>query len=102
MVAVFTFVQYLEANLIFPKVVATQIKVSTWATLIAIVAGGLLWGVSGMILFIPFVGILKIVSDNIPELEALRILLGRGEKNKVPKATELQGPQIRDQIARHL
>lgn len=101
-VAVFTFVQYLEANLIFPKVVATQIKVSTWATLIAIVAGGLLWGVSGMILFIPFVGILKIVSDNIPELEALRILLGRGEKNKVTKATELQGPQIRDQIARHL
>jgi predicted PurR-regulated permease PerM len=81
-VAIFTFVQYLEANLIFPKVVATQLKVSTWITLIAIFAGGLLWGVSGMILFIPFVGILKIVSDNIPEWEALTILLGRGNKNK--------------------
>ena len=76
-VAVFTFVQYLEANLIFPKVVATQLKVSTWATLIAIIAGGIIWGVSGMILFIPFVGILKIVSDYIPEWEALNILLGR-------------------------
>jgi predicted PurR-regulated permease PerM len=82
-IAVFTFVQYLEANLIFPKVVATQLKVSTWITLIAIFAGGLLWGISGMILFIPFVGILKIVSDNIPEWEALSILLGRGKKEQV-------------------
>jgi predicted PurR-regulated permease PerM len=86
-IAIFTFVQYLEANLIFPKVVATQLKVSTWATLIAIVAGGLLWGVSGMILFIPFLGILKIVSENIPEWEALNILLSRGKKDKVsPKS----------------
>lgn len=102
-VAVFTFVQYLEANLIFPKVVATQLKVSTWATLVAIVAGGLLWGVSGMILFIPFIGILKILSDHIPEWEALKILLGRGEKSKplnVPPA--LQGPQIREEVARNL
>lgn len=76
-VAVFAFVQYLEANLIFPKVVATQLKVSTWATLVAIVAGGLLWGVSGMILFIPFLGILKIISDYVPELEPVKILLGR-------------------------
>jgi predicted PurR-regulated permease PerM len=103
-IAIFTFVQYLEANVIFPKVVATQIKVSTWATLVAIVAGGLLWGVSGMILFIPFIGILKIISDNIPEWEALNILLGRGDKNKVENAkpAELKGPQIRNEIARNL
>lgn len=82
-VGVFTFVQYLEANLIFPKVVATQLKVSTWATLVAIIAGGVVWGISGMILFIPFAGILKIVSDHIPEWEALNILLSRGKKEKV-------------------
>ncbi len=76
-VGVFAFVQYLEANLIFPKVVAAQLKVSTWATLVAIIAGGLLWGVSGMILFIPFVGILKIVLDYIPSWKPLSILLTR-------------------------
>lgn len=81
-VAIFTFVQYLEANVIFPRVVATQLNLSTWATLVAIIAGGILWGVSGMILFIPFVGILKIVSDFIPEWEALNILLRRREISK--------------------
>lgn len=76
-IGVFTFVQYLEANIIFPKVVATQLKVSTWATLVAIFAGGLLWGVAGMILFIPFAGILKIVLDYIPSLKPINIVLGR-------------------------
>lgn len=76
-VAVFAFVQYLEANVIFPRVVASQLKVSTWATLVAIVTGGLLWGVSGMILFIPFLGIFKIILDYIPEWEAINILLKR-------------------------
>lgn len=81
-VAVFAFVQYLEANVIFPKVVATQLNVSTWATLVAIIAGGILWGVSGMILFIPFVGMFKIISDHIPEWEGLNILLSRTRKKK--------------------
>jgi predicted PurR-regulated permease PerM len=76
-VAVLAFVQYLEANVIFPRVVASQLKVSTWATLVAIIVGGILWGVSGMILFIPFVGILKIVADNVPEWQPLKILLDR-------------------------
>lgn len=76
-VAVFAFVQYLEANIIFPKVVGAQLNVSTWATLVAIIAGGILWGVSGMILFIPFAAIIKIVSDHIGELKPLNILLDR-------------------------
>jgi len=76
-IGVFSFVQYLEANIIFPKVVAAQLKVSTWATLVAIIAGGLLWGVSGMILFIPFIGILKIITDNLDGYKALNVLLSR-------------------------
>ena len=76
-VAVFAFVQYLEANVIFPRMVASQLKVSTWATLVAILTGGILWGISGMILFIPFVGILKLLLDHIPEWEPVRILLKR-------------------------
>ncbi len=42
-IGVFSFVQYLEANIIFPKVVAAQLNVSTWATLVAILAGGIIW-----------------------------------------------------------
>src|SRR5665647_2293168 len=76
-IAVFSFVQYLEANVIFPKVVGTQLNVSTLAMLVAVIAGGIIWGVAGMVLFIPFVAILKIISDNIEEWKPINLLLGR-------------------------
>lgn len=76
-IAIFAFVQYLEANVIFPKVVGAQLNVSTLVVLIAIFLGGIIWGVAGMILFIPFVAILKIIADNIIEWKPLSLLLGR-------------------------
>lgn len=81
-IGVFAFVQYLEANVIFPKVVGTQLNVSTWSTLVAIIIGGILWGVAGMILFIPLVAILKIISDNVEQLRAINILLNRNPGSK--------------------
>jgi predicted PurR-regulated permease PerM len=81
-IIVFSVVQYLEANIIYPRVVGKQLNVSTWAILVTIIAGTILWGLSGMILFVPFVGILKIFSDHIPELKPLNILLSRTEKAK--------------------
>lgn len=76
-ILVFVFVQYLEGNVIFPKVVGRQLDLSTWATLVAIITGGIIWGVAGMILFIPLIAILKIVAQNIPEWEPLYVLLNR-------------------------
>jgi predicted PurR-regulated permease PerM len=88
-VAVFTFVQYLENSVIFPKVVGQQLNVSTWTILVALLAGGLLWGVSGMVLFMPFVAILKIISDNIEEWKPLNILLSRMPRKKTIENSSL-------------
>ena len=78
-IAVFAFVQYLEANIIFPRIVGKQLNISTWVTLAAVIAGGILWGVSGMILFIPLVAILKLITDDIPEMEAINVLIRRND-----------------------
>ena len=76
-ILIFTIVQYFEANVIFPRVVGAQLNISTWSTLVGIFAGTILWGVSGMILFIPFLGILKIFTGEIEELSPINILLSR-------------------------
>jgi predicted PurR-regulated permease PerM len=75
-VAIFAFVQYLEANLIFPLAVSSRLKINALVTIVAIFAGGIIWGVSGMILFIPFLGILKLVADRTPSLKTLSVVLG--------------------------
>jgi predicted PurR-regulated permease PerM len=77
-VGVFVFVQYLEANIIFPWAVGRRLEMNTLATLVVIVMGGILWGASGMILFVPFAAILKLIADRMTgrEWKAVAGLLG--------------------------
>ncbi|WP_018477299.1 AI-2E family transporter [Pontibacter roseus] len=83
-VIVFSVVQYLEANLIFPWAVSYRLQVNMLFTLLAIVAGGILWGASGMILFVPFLAILKLIADKHRELRPLSLLLGSHVKQPKP------------------
>lgn len=75
-IAVFGIVQILEANLIFPLAVGNRLKMNALMTLIVIISGGIVWGASGMILFLPFAGIIKLIADQIDSLKPLAILLG--------------------------
>jgi len=75
-VVLFSFVQYLEANLIFPLAVSNRLKINALVTLVAIILGGVVWGVAGMILFVPFLAIAKLITDNSPRLKTWSTLLG--------------------------
>lgn len=75
-IVVFGIVQILEANLIFPLAVSNRLKMNALITLIIIITGGIIWGVSGMILFLPFAGILKLVADQVDQLKPAAVLLG--------------------------
>lgn len=75
-IAVFAFVQLLEAYLIFPLSVGKRLKINTLTVFLMIVLGGMLWGAAGMILFIPLVSILKLIADKSPRLRYLSELLG--------------------------
>ena|SRR5688572_14501918 len=75
-IGIFAFVQYLEANVIFPFAVSSRLNVNTLVMLIAIFIGGILWGLAGMILFVPFVGIAKLIADHNPKWKTLSMILG--------------------------
>ena len=75
-IGVFAFVQYLEANVIFPLAVSNRLNVNTLVMLVAIFAGSILRGLAGMILFVPFVGIAKLIADHNPEWRTASMILG--------------------------
>jgi predicted PurR-regulated permease PerM len=79
-VLVFALVQYLEANFIFPFAVSTRLRINTLATIVFIIAGGIIWGAAGMILFVPFMAMLKLVSDRMPGMSVISTLLGENTK----------------------
>lgn len=78
-IAIFGLVQLLEANIIFPKAVGNRLQINTLAIIIMIIAGGIIWGGSGMILFIPFASIAKLIADRSQSLKGLAMFLGNGK-----------------------
>jgi len=62
--------------------VSSKLNVNTLMTIVAILLGGVIWGSSGMILFIPFMGILKLIADRMPGWEPVAHLLGGSETKK--------------------
>jgi predicted PurR-regulated permease PerM len=81
-IGIFSFVQYLEANVIFPVAVSNRLNVNTLTMLVAIFVGGILWGMAGMILFVPFVGIAKLIADHNPKWKTISMILGTENKSE--------------------
>ncbi|WP_428656271.1 AI-2E family transporter [Runella sp.] len=69
-------VQFVDNNLIVPKIVGSKVKVNALVSIVVVLIGGALWGVSGMFLSIPLVGILKVVFDRIDPLKPFGYLIG--------------------------
>ncbi len=69
-------VQFLEGNFLTPKIIGGEVSLNPLAAILSLVAGGFVWGLSGMILFIPLAAILKIVCQNYTELEPIAGLMG--------------------------
>ncbi|RJE74714.1 AI-2E family transporter [Reichenbachiella sp. MSK19-1] len=84
-VAMFWFVQFLEGNFLNPKIVGGNLNINAFFSILSLIAGGLLWGIPGMILFLPMVAILKVVCSYYTELKPVALLLGDSEeKNSHP------------------
>ncbi|MFI5196577.1 MAG: AI-2E family transporter [Chitinophagales bacterium] len=77
-------VHVLDANILFPRIVGGRVKMNPFITIIAVIVGELLWGVPGMFLFIPIIGIIKLVCERVEGLEAWGLLIGVEEVEKKP------------------
>jgi predicted PurR-regulated permease PerM len=73
---VYMVVQFIDNNFIVPKIVASKVKVNALVSIIVVLIGGALWGVSGMFLSIPLTAIIKVIFDKIEPLTPFGFLIG--------------------------
>jgi predicted PurR-regulated permease PerM len=73
---ILTVVQFIDNNIIMPKVVSSKVKINALLSIIGVLIGGALAGVSGMFLSIPVIAILKVIFDRVDELKPWGMLLG--------------------------
>ncbi|MEX0773032.1 MAG: AI-2E family transporter [Balneolales bacterium] len=97
----FYVIQLIESNVLTPNIVGGQVSINPLVTLLALFIGGMVWGVAGMILFIPGMAILKRICDEIEGLEPYGYLLGdvqTRKKTRQAKFINEQFDKIKDRL----
>jgi AI-2 transport protein TqsA len=73
-------IHFLDANILMPRIVGSRVKMNALITILAVVIGNQIWGIAGMLLFIPLVAILKIIFEHVDGLASWALLIGSEEK----------------------
>lgn len=72
----FFIVQFLENNILTPNITGSYVKINPLVTIFSLIAGGMIWGLPGLFMVIPYLAMLKIICENIPRLKPVGFLLG--------------------------
>jgi predicted PurR-regulated permease PerM len=73
---VLTIVQFIDNNILMPYVVSSKVRINALVSIIGVLIGGALAGVSGMFLSIPGIAIMKSIFDRVDELKPWGMILG--------------------------
>lgn len=89
----FTIIQSIEGNYLTPKIVGSNVNINPIVSLIALLIGSMIWGVVGMILFIPMTAIIKKLLELHPSTEVYGYLMGEvlDETPKKPRKFFIPG-----------
>jgi predicted PurR-regulated permease PerM len=79
-----TVVQFLDNNILMPRIVGSQVKINPLVSIAGIIIGGTMAGISGMFLAMPLLSVLKIVFDRSEKYKQWGVLLGDDRPVKSP------------------
>lgn len=80
--ATITVVQFLDNNILMPRIVGSQVRINPLVSIVGIIAGGVMAGLSGMFLAMPVLSILKLVFDHTENYKQWGVLLGDNRPSK--------------------
>lgn len=78
-------VQFFQTYILEPLVVGAEVNLNPLFTILTLVAWEFIWGVPGMILAIPLMGVTKIICDHVEPLKPFGELIGGKEKKGTVK-----------------
>ena len=76
----FTVAQFIESYVLEPYIVGDKVDLHPFFVILAVILGNLIWGIIGMALAVPILGILNVLFNNIKPLKPFGFLLST-EKN---------------------
>jgi predicted PurR-regulated permease PerM len=86
-------VQFIDNNIIVPKVVASKVQINALVSIVAVIVGNAIAGVMGMFLALPLTAIMKVIFDHLESLRPWGLLLG-DETNRTVKWKNVKLPNL--------
>lgn len=72
----FSITQFIESYILEPYIVGHKVDMNPVMTIVVVVFGEFIWGLPGMILAIPVLGIVKVIADHISYLRPIGYTIG--------------------------
>lgn len=94
--------QFLENNVLTPNITGSQVRLNPLFTLISILAGALLWGIAGMFMAVPFMGMFKIICEHVDPLKPVARLIGTDERKGLGAKVQNASEKLVDKVKRKI
>lgn len=88
---IIAFVQFLDNNILMPRIVGSKVKINALAAIIGLFIAGSLTGISGMFLALPMIAVMKIIFDRSEMFKPWGVLLG----DENPQRSPMRFPRLR-------
>ncbi len=93
---VIAFVQFLDNNILMPRIVGSKVKINALAAILGVFIAGSMVGVAGMFLALPIIAVLKIIFDRSDMFKQWGVLLG----DENPERSPMRFPSLRKKTAK--
>ncbi len=75
-IVIFYSIHIVDVNFLMPRIVASRLRINALISILGVVIGGALTGISGLFLSIPAIAFFKIICDEVDELKPWGMLMG--------------------------
>src|SRR5690625_4683473 len=84
-------IQFTENNILTPNITGSYVQLNPMVIILSLIAAAMMWGLAGMLLVIPYLAMIKIVCENVENLQPIAYLLGtRGTEEYLPSVEKIK------------
>lgn len=86
-IIIFYGIHIIDTNILVPRVVASRLRINALISILGVIIGGALAGISGLFLSVPAIALIKIICDHVENLKPWGLLMG--DEITYPENTKL-------------
>lgn len=86
----YSIIQFMQSYILQPLIVGGEVNINPFFTVFGLILGDMVWGVTGMVLVLPMLAIIKIICDHVEALKPYGFLLGNPPRKKSKITTRVE------------